>query len=138
MRHRHVALEMLAPLGRAAGGVFYSLKKREAVEVFNVPAGMTVVDFGDELADFAETAAVVANLDLVISVDTAVAHLAGAMGKRVWTMLPFLADWRWMRGREDSPWYPTMKLFRQEKVGDWTGVVERVGVELEKVARGEG
>ncbi|NJL42778.1 MAG: glycosyltransferase family 9 protein [Pseudanabaena sp. SU_2_4] len=65
-------------------------------------------------------------MDLVITVDTAVAHLAGALGKPVWVMLPFAADWRWMLGREDSPWYPTMRLFRQRQNGDWEDAIERV------------
>ena len=69
-------------------------------------------------------------LDLVISIDTAVAHLAGAMGKPVWVLLPFHADWRWMLNREDSPWYPTMRLFRQNKIGDWEDVFQRVADEL--------
>ncbi|WP_019503036.1 tetratricopeptide repeat protein [Pseudanabaena sp. PCC 6802] len=81
----------------------------------------------DRLQDFADTAAIIAQLDLVISVDTAVAHLAGAMGKPTWVLLPFSPDWRWMLEREDSPWYPTMRLFRQERIGDWTDAIERVG-----------
>ena len=80
------------------------------------------------LPDFAETAALIANLDVVISVDTAVAHLAGALGKPTWIMLPAVApDWRWMLDREDTPWYPTARLFRQKLPGDWTGVIEQVG-----------
>lgn len=81
---------------------------------------------GEQLADFSETAAVVANLDLVISVDTSVAHLAGALGKPVWILLPWAAEWRWMLDRTDSPWYPTARLFRQDAPGDWSGVIRKV------------
>jgi len=73
------------------------------------------------------------NLDLIISVDTAVAHLAGALGKTVWTLLPFAPDWRWMLNREDSPWYPTMRLFRQASPGDWGAAISKVHDELEKI-----
>src|SRR5207248_1649799 len=79
----------------------------------------------DEVAAFLDTAAIMKRLDLVISVDTAVAHLAGAMGKMVWTLLPFSPDWRWMLGRDDSPWYPTMRLFRQRAWGQWASVIEQ-------------
>jgi tetratricopeptide (TPR) repeat protein len=89
-----------------------------------------VRDCSDLLTDFAQTAALVACLDLVISVDTAVAHLAGAMGKPVWVMLPTAPDWRWMLEREDSPWYPTARLFRQACRGDWSGVLQRVREQL--------
>ncbi len=84
------------------------------------------------MADFADTAAVIDNLDLVISVDTAVLHLAGAMGKKVWGLLPFEADWRWMLDRSDSPWYPTMRLFRQAGAGDWDSVFGSVEDELRR------
>jgi ADP-heptose:LPS heptosyltransferase len=87
------------------------------------------------LTDFAETAAVLANLDLLITVDTSVAHLAGATGRPVWTMLAFNPDWRWMLGREDTPWYPTMRLFRQGSRGDWAGVARRVAEELRRFVR---
>ncbi|MEI8197942.1 MAG: glycosyltransferase family 9 protein, partial [Phycisphaerae bacterium] len=76
------------------------------------------------------TAALIANLDLVIAVDTAVVHLAGALGKPVWTLLPFMPDWRWQLARLDSPWYPTMRLFRQPTVGDWNSVIQQVRAEL--------
>jgi ADP-heptose:LPS heptosyltransferase len=78
----------------------------------------------------ADTAALIERLDLVIGVDTAVVHLAGALGKPVWTLLPFSPDWRWGLEREDCPWYPTMRLFRQPRPGDWESVVERVGAAL--------
>jgi tetratricopeptide (TPR) repeat protein len=83
-------------------------------------------NLSDQLGDFGDTAAAIAQLDLIISVDTAVAHLAGALGKPVWTLLPFCADWRWLRDRPDSPWYPTMRLFRQPQPGDWQSVFAEV------------
>ena len=85
-----------------------------------------LLDLADELEDFADTAALLSNLDLVITVDTAVAHLAGALGITVWLALPIVPDWRWLLEREDSPWYPTMRLFRQTAWGDWPGVFERL------------
>jgi tetratricopeptide (TPR) repeat protein len=81
---------------------------------------------GPQLEDFADTAALIANLDLVITVDTSVCHLAGAIGAPVWTLIPFASDWRWLRGREDSSWYPSMRLFRQPEAGDWQSVAARV------------
>jgi ADP-heptose:LPS heptosyltransferase len=78
------------------------------------------------LVDFEDTAALIANLDLVITVDTAVAHLAGGLGRPVWILLPYAADWRWLTGRDDSPWYPSAKLFRQRRAGDWGDVLLRV------------
>ena len=91
---------------------------------------MRLVDLAGELNDFADTAAIVANLDLVISIDTAVAHLAGALGKPVWILLNKGCDWRWFEDREDSPWYPTARLFRQTTAGEWQDVVDRVEREL--------
>jgi ADP-heptose:LPS heptosyltransferase len=91
---------------------------------------------GVSLIDFSDTAALVSALDLVITVDTAVAHLAGALGKHVWTLLPKSPDWRWMLDRADSPWYGTMRLFRQTIAGDWAEVVGRVKSELEELASG--
>jgi hypothetical protein len=95
-------------------------------------------DLGEDISDFADTAAIIENLDLVISIDTAVVHLAGALGKEVWTLLPFSPDFRWMIDREDSPWYPTMKLFRQPKPGDWESVFEKVKGCLEKRLKQDG
>jgi tetratricopeptide (TPR) repeat protein len=92
-----------------------------------------VAHFGDKLDSFADTAAIIANLDLVISVDTSVAHLAGALAKPAWVLLPFLPDFRWLLEREDSPWYPTVRLFRQRTSGDWLDVISQVVVELKKL-----
>jgi tetratricopeptide (TPR) repeat protein len=86
--------------------------------------------FGDQLADFSDTAALIELMDLVLCVDTSTAHLAGAMGKPVWLLLPFNPDWRWLLEREDSPWYPTMRLFRQPAMGDWSSVLAKVKAEL--------
>ncbi len=94
-----------------------------------------VLALGQEFADFSDTAAVVAMLDLVIAVDTSVAHLAGAMAKAVALLVPFSPDWRWLLDRSDSPWYPTMRLFRQTAIGDWSGPVERLRQELADAAR---
>jgi ADP-heptose:LPS heptosyltransferase len=94
-----------------------------------------VKHFGEELKDFMDTAGLVANMDLVISVDTSVAHLAGALGKPLWVLLPFSPDWRWLLEREDSPWYSSARLFRQPKLGDWESVITRVSQELKAWAK---
>jgi ADP-heptose:LPS heptosyltransferase len=94
---------------------------------------LNLIDYTGEIEDFSDTAGIIMNLDLVISVDTAVAHLAGALGKPVWTLLPFAPDWRWMLNRDDSPWYPTMRLFRQRSPGDWESVISKVHDELNNV-----
>jgi tetratricopeptide (TPR) repeat protein len=113
---------------------FYSLQVGPAAaEALTPPAGMHLVDCSPQIRDFADTAGIVASLDLVICVDTAAAHLAGAMGKKVWVMLPPTSDFRWMMDREDSPWYPTMRLFRQHRPGDWGGVIRRVRDQLQKL-----
>ena len=85
-----------------------------------------ILHFGEQLNDFTDTAALCELMDVVVSVDTSVAHLAGAMGRPVWILLPFAPDWRWLLGRDDSPWYPSARLFRQSKVDDWDGVIARV------------
>ena len=130
-RHRSMSLATLAPLGEVSGARFFALQKgaRED-EAANPPPGFVPVNLGPDLADFRDTAAVIGQLDLVLSVDTAVAHLAGAMGKPVWLMLPKAAEWRWLEGREDTPWYPTMRLFRQRRQGDWSDVVDQVRTAL--------
>jgi ADP-heptose:LPS heptosyltransferase len=86
--------------------------------------------FGDDLRDFSDTAALLDLMDLVITIDTSVAHLAGAMGKPVWILLPYNADWRWLLNRNDSPWYPSARLFRQQQIGKWATVTDQVKNEL--------
>ena len=126
-RRRSMRLEHLAPLAAVPGVSFVSLQKGDAAAQARLPGvGLQLHDFTTELNDFADTAALVAALDLVIAVDTAVAHLAGALGKPVWILNRFDAAWRWLLGREDSPWYPTARLFRQPAPGDWDGVVGEV------------
>jgi hypothetical protein len=128
---RSLNLQQFTPLAAARGVRFYSLQKGPAGrQAEDPPGGLELIDLGPELSDFADTAAVIENFDLVISVDTAVAHLAGAMGKPVWVLIPFPPDWRWLLDRADSPWYPTMRLFRQQTPGDWDGVIRRVAAEL--------
>jgi ADP-heptose:LPS heptosyltransferase len=114
---------------KTAGVAFVSLQKGDpAAELDEM--GWPILDWMNECEDFSETAALVVNLDLVISVDTSVAHLAGALGKPVWLLNRFESEWRWQLDREDSPWYPTMRIFRQSALNDWDGVVERVASEL--------
>ncbi len=118
------------------GITFFSLQKGDGQdEAKSPPPGMNLVDHSEDLKDFADTAALIAQLDLVISIDTAVCHLAGALGKPVWIMLPIVPDWRWLEGRDDSPWYPTAKLFRQSRLGEWKRPVEEMAAELRYTAR---
>ena len=121
-----MAFSALVPLGDVAGVSFYGLQEGAAARQAADCPEFALTDFSAEWQSFDDTAALVANLDLVITVDTAVAHLAGAMGKPVWVLLPAGPDWRWLLGREDSPWYPAMRLFRQRAPGDWAEVIGRV------------
>jgi hypothetical protein len=133
---RSPGLAAMEPLGAVEGAWFCSLQKGSAARQAETPPGkLRLVDWTAELADFAETAALIANLDLVITGDTAVAHLAGAMGKTVWVLLSHVADWRWLSVRTDSPWYPTMRLFRQSAKGEWEPVVKSVAAELGKMVK---
>jgi ADP-heptose:LPS heptosyltransferase len=126
-RNRSLSLANLCPLAQVSGVRFFSLQKGEAAtEARTPPPGMELVDWMQDMKDFADTAALIANLDLVIAVDTAVAHLAGALATPVWTLLPFNPDWRWLLEREDSPWYPTMRLFRQPKIVGWDEPVRQI------------
>ncbi|MDR3750632.1 MAG: tetratricopeptide repeat protein [Terracidiphilus sp.] len=130
-RLRSMKLETLLPLLRTPGFSWISLQKGEAAEQLQgLPDDVFVWDGSSQERDLAETAALVATLDLVVTTDTCIAHLAGAMGKPVWILLPHLGDWRWMQERETTPWYPTARLLRQKTPGDWAGVVERAIGEL--------
>jgi Flp pilus assembly protein TadD len=128
---RSIPLEQLTPLTNLEGTTFYSLQLGAAArQIRQLGSQVHLIDLQDEQKDFGHTAAIVSQLDLVISVDTSVAHLAGAMGKPVWILLNNSPDWRWLLEREDSPWYPTARLFRQASFGNWQGVVARVEREL--------
>lgn len=134
-------LDTLAPLGAVPGLALVSLQQGLGAEdALWPPPGLAIAPLGTELTDFAATAALIANLDLVISVDTAVAHLAGALGVPCWLLLPrYRTDWRWLEGRRDSPWYPgTMRLFRQSVRGDWAAVVAEVAAELGRLVTAAG
>jgi tetratricopeptide (TPR) repeat protein len=126
-RNRSIPLESLAPLGKITEARYVSLQP-ERLE--SAPVGLEIWHSSQYLHDFADTAGLIAHLDLVISVDTAVAHLAGAMGKKVFLLLPKVADWRWMRDRTDSPWYPTIRIFRQQEAGNWAPVIAQVAEAL--------
>jgi lipoprotein NlpI len=130
-RARSIGLARLAPLAEIADVTFVSLQKGEpAAQANSPPPGMNLVNWSQELGDFADTAALICQLNLIICVDTAVAHLAGALGKPTWLLLAEPAEWRWMLKRNDSPWYPTMRLYRQPRPGDWETVVRDVAAAL--------
>ena len=132
-RRRSIPLAQFAPLARVPGVHLFSLQKGPGAEqLAAVTDRFPVTDLGRRLDDFMDTAAVLKNLDLVISVDTAIAHLAGALGIPVWVALPFVPDWRWLMDREDSPWYPTMRLFRQARPGQWEDVFQRIAEALQR------
>jgi len=133
---RSLPLQDLLPLLQTADCDFFSLQAGpRAADLAALPAGVSVTDIGSRVRDFADTAAVMRQLDLVISVDTAALHLAGALARPAWALLPYAPDWRWLLQREDSPWYPTLRLFRQVTLGDWAGVINRVQEELSRMAR---
>ena len=130
-------LAALAPLAKIPGVSLVSLQRGAGSEQLK-DAGFPVLDLGPEFDGgpdaFLDTAAVVSALDLVISTDTSVAHLAGALARPVWTALPVVPEWRWLLDRSDSPWYPTMRLFRQTRRGDWESVVAALAAVLEPLA----
>jgi len=131
---RSCPLSIFSPLSQLDDIVFYSLQK----EIYNKTvnhAETFLIDLTEEIKDFADTAAIIESLDLVISVDTAVVHLAGALGKPIRILIPYSPDWRWMLDRKDSPWYPSMRLFRQPSFGDWESVIADIKDELLKIRR---
>src|SRR3989441_401595 len=132
-RNRSCPLSYFLELAELPGVAVYSLQKHPiAAGLGEVTLGMLVHNLSDQIGDWADTAAAICQLDLVLTVDTGVAHLAGALGWPVWVLLPHVGvDWRWMDGREDSPWYPSMRLFRQDAPGDWPGVFATVSAELQ-------
>jgi tetratricopeptide (TPR) repeat protein len=134
-RNRSIPLADLAPVLDSIGGPdmeFISVQKEVREQDRAALAAYGIRHYGEALQDFEDTAALLMNVDLVITVDTAVAHLAGALGKPVWILLPYVPDWRWLLEREDSPWYPRARLFRQATPGDWGGVLRRVAEELRR------
>ncbi len=133
-RNRSIDPALLAPLSEIAGVRLVSLQKStEGAPSSDGAPSWIAYDAGRHLGDFADTAAAVEQLDLIISVDSAPAHVAGAMGRPVWLLLPWAPDYRWMLGRDDSPWYPTMRLWRQDRRGDWADVITRIKAALESL-----
>ena len=135
-RRRSLPLRQFAPFAAVPGIRWISLQKGPpASQLESAPRGLQILDLMDEVDDFADTAALLAHLDLVITVDTSVAHLAGALGKPVWMLSRYDACWRWLRDRSDSPWYPTMRIYRQPRLGDWDAVIDRVAADLRSWSR---
>jgi Flp pilus assembly protein TadD len=129
-RNRSIRLADLAPLGRVPAR-FFSLQIGPATDQLRQPPpGLSIIDLSESIHDFADTAAALAELDLLISVDTALVHLAGALGRPAWVLLPFVPDFRWLLGRSDSPLYPSLRLFRQDRPGDWHNAIGRLTDEL--------
>ena len=135
---RSIPARAFAPLARMEGVTLISLQKNDGVDQLrDLPADMRIVSFGDLDRGpdaFLDTAAIMMNLDLVITSDTSIAHLAGALGRPVWVALQHVPDWRWMLERGDSPWYPSMRLFRQSRPDDWINVVSEMAIELASLA----
>ncbi len=131
-RYRSLPLDLLNPILRMEGIHFYSLQMGPGTAQL-AACEEPITDLRDVIEDMADTAALMTHLDLVIAVDTSVVHLAGALGKPVWVMLPSAPDWRWLLNRDDSPWYPTLRLFRQPRLNDWRAVVHRVCEQLSMV-----
>src|SRR5439155_9433108 len=133
-RRRSFPLTALEPLARLPGVQLVVLQKMHGREQLPLVAGWPLTDLGDRLDEsggaFVDTAAVLSGLDVVVTCDSALAHLAGALGRPAWVALSHVADWRWLLDREDSPWYPSLRLFRQSRPGDWAGVFGRMAAEL--------
>jgi Tfp pilus assembly protein PilF len=136
-RRRSLPLAQLRSLADIGSALFVSLQKpMPARDLDAIPLFVGMTDLASELTDFGETAALIENVDLVITVDTAIGHLAGALGKPAWILIPKAADWRWLLDRDDSPWYPSVRLFRQQIPGDWTGPLERLRTALQQELAG--
>jgi hypothetical protein len=133
-RNRSIPLALLAALLRLPIDWICLQKEIRDADRLEMDQHPALRQFTEELDDFSDTAALIELCDLVICVDTAVAHLAGALDKPVWLLIPFAPDWRWLLDREDSPWYPTVRLFRQSAIGDWTQPIERLVSELKSLA----
>lgn len=132
---RSCRLAELAPLTKIHSVTFYSLQLGAGSEkATSIPIDMQLIDLTKHILNFADTAAIIEQLDLIITIDTAVAHLAGALGKSVYLMLPYAPDWRWLLERSDSPWYRTMQIFRQKQPGDWSGVISQIHGVLKQLA----
>ena len=128
-----------ARLAKLAGIRLFSLQKGPGSEQLGAVAeSFPITDLGNLVETFADTAAVLQNLDLVITVDTAVAHCAGALGVPAWVTLPYVPDWRWLLGREDCVWYPSMRLFRQQQLGQWDNVFERIAAAVQELLAARG
>jgi hypothetical protein len=126
-RKRSMNLDTLAPLFKTPGWRFYVVQRDISARDAKVLADYdNVVNLSDALVDFDETAAILTRMHRVVTVDTALGHLAGAMGAETWTMLPFAPDWRWGLGLDESAWYPTVKLFRQTEPGDWASIIAKI------------
>ena len=125
-RNRSLGLRQIAPLFALKAGFLSVQRDLHAADVEELARQPALTHVGDALNDFDDTAAVLALVDLVITVDTSVAHLAGALGRPTFVLVPFCPDWRWMLARADSPWYPSLRLFRQPVAGDWESVIARV------------
>lgn len=138
-RRRSLTLADLSPLAAVDGVAFISLQKGAAArQAQDPPAGMNLIDLMDDVTDFADTAALVACLDLVVTVDTSVAHLAAALGRPVWVLSRYSGCWRWLMNRDDSPWYPTLRLFHQDAPGDWSRPIARLATALSRCRGGSG
>jgi Flp pilus assembly protein TadD len=128
LRRPHT-LQTFLPLAQVKGVQFFSLQKGAHAQQA-IPPGFPLMDWTAEISDFADLAGLISSLDLVISIETSVAHLAGAMAKPIWTLIPFISDFRWMRDGNDSPWYPTMRLYRHTYDGNWSDVMEKIAGDL--------
>ena len=130
-KHKSVPFEVMSPLFEIPGVSFVSLQKDpDGKAVRDVIVAGKLIDYSAEFHDFGDTAALIENLDLVITTDTSVAHAAGALGKPVWMLDRFNTCWRWRLSSTSTPWYPTMRIFRQPRFGDWVPVIEQVVAEL--------